>query len=39
VLFTAVIQGRVSEFLDLDAITHSVDPVFFDQPQTAAAEA
>ena len=37
VLFTAVIQGRVTEFLDLDAITCSVDPVFWERPQTVGA--
>jgi two-component system chemotaxis sensor kinase CheA len=38
VLFTAVVQGRVTEFLDFDAITRSVDPVFLEPPQTVAAE-
>jgi two-component system chemotaxis sensor kinase CheA len=39
VLFTAVIQGRVTEFLDLEAVTRSVDPVFWERPQAVAAEA
>jgi two-component system, chemotaxis family, sensor kinase CheA len=39
VLFTAVVQGRVTEFLDVEGIIRSVDPVFFEQPQTIAAEA
>jgi two-component system chemotaxis sensor kinase CheA len=32
VLFTAVIQGRVTEVLDVEGIIRSVDPDFFEQP-------
>ena len=39
VLFTAVVQGRVTEFLDVEGIIRSADPDFFEQPQTVAAEA
>jgi two-component system chemotaxis sensor kinase CheA len=39
VLFTAVIQGRVTEFLDCEKILSSVDPVFREQPETATSEA
>ena len=39
VLFTAVIQGRVTEFLDIEGIIRSADPDFFEQPQPVAAEA
>jgi two-component system chemotaxis sensor kinase CheA len=39
VLFTAVIQGRITEFLDLEGIIHSVDPDLFEQPQPMAVEA
>jgi two-component system chemotaxis sensor kinase CheA len=39
VSFTAVIQGRVTEFLDLDAITGTLDPVFWERPQIAGAGA
>jgi two-component system chemotaxis sensor kinase CheA len=39
VLFTAVIQGRVTEFLDIEGIMRSAEPELFDQPQTALAEA
>jgi two-component system chemotaxis sensor kinase CheA len=39
VLFTAVIQGRVTEFLDAERILSSVDPVFLEQPETATSEA
>lgn len=38
-LFTAVIQGRVTEFLDVEGIIRSVDPDLFEQPQAIAAEA
>jgi two-component system chemotaxis sensor kinase CheA len=38
VLFTAVIQGRVTEFLDVAGILSSIDPVFLEQPQTVSAE-
>jgi two-component system chemotaxis sensor kinase CheA len=37
VLFTAVIQGRVTEFLDVEGIIRSADPDFFEQPRPAAA--
>jgi two-component system, chemotaxis family, sensor kinase CheA len=33
VLFTAVIQGRVTEFLDVEGLIRSADPEFFEQPQ------
>ncbi len=39
VLFTAVIQGRVTEFLDIEGIIQSADPDFFEQPLVGAAEA
>jgi two-component system, chemotaxis family, sensor kinase CheA len=39
VLFTAVVQGRVTEFLDVEGIIRSADPEFFGLPQPAAAEA
>jgi two-component system chemotaxis sensor kinase CheA len=39
VRFTAVIQGRVTEFLDVEGMLGSADPVFFDQPQTVPSEA
>jgi two-component system chemotaxis sensor kinase CheA len=39
VLFTAVIQGRVTEFLDVEGIIRSVEPEFFEQPQIIGAEA
>jgi two-component system chemotaxis sensor kinase CheA len=35
VLFTAVIQGRVTEFLDVEGIIRSADPAFFEQPRQA----
>jgi two-component system chemotaxis sensor kinase CheA len=38
VLFTAVIQNRVTEFLDVEAILHGADPDFFEQPQPLAVE-
>jgi two-component system chemotaxis sensor kinase CheA len=38
VLFTAVIQGRVTEFLDVESILRSAEPDFLQQPQTSAAE-
>jgi two-component system chemotaxis sensor kinase CheA len=38
VLFTAVVQGRVTEFLDVEDIIRSADPTFFDQPRLAGAE-
>jgi two-component system, chemotaxis family, sensor kinase CheA len=39
VLFNAVVQGRVTEFLDLDAILGTVDPDVLEQPHRVAAEA
>jgi two-component system chemotaxis sensor kinase CheA len=38
ILFSAVIQGRVTEFLDLDSIVRSVEPDLLEQPQTIGAE-
>jgi len=38
VLFTAVIQGRVTEFLDVEGLIRSADPEFFGQPQAALAQ-
>ena len=38
-MFTAVIQGRVTEFLDMESILGSVDPDLVEQPQTITAEA
>jgi two-component system chemotaxis sensor kinase CheA len=38
VSFTAVIQGRVTEFLDCERILNSVDPVFLDQPETVTSD-
>jgi two-component system, chemotaxis family, sensor kinase CheA len=38
VLFTAVIQGRVTEFLDIESIVGSVDPELFDPQQTLLGE-
>jgi two-component system, chemotaxis family, sensor kinase CheA len=34
VLFTAVVQGRVTEFLDVEAILRSIDPDVIERPQT-----
>jgi two-component system chemotaxis sensor kinase CheA len=39
VLFTAVVQGRVTEFLDIEEIVRSVDRHFFDPVQPVAVEA
>jgi two-component system chemotaxis sensor kinase CheA len=39
ILFTAVIQDRVTEFLDVEGIIRSADPELFDEPQTVAVEA
>jgi two-component system, chemotaxis family, sensor kinase CheA len=39
VMFTAVIQGRVTEFLDIEGIIRSVDPNFFEEPQALTVEA
>ena len=36
VLFTAVIQGRVTEFLDIEGIIRSADPEFFEQQPVPA---
>ncbi len=33
VLFTAVVQGKVTEFLDVEGIIRSADPDFFEQPR------
>jgi two-component system chemotaxis sensor kinase CheA len=38
VLFTAVVQGRVTEFLDVKGIIRSADPESFAQAQPVAAE-
>jgi two-component system chemotaxis sensor kinase CheA len=39
VLFTAVVQGHVTEFLDVRGIIRSADPEFFEAPQPVATEA
>jgi two-component system, chemotaxis family, sensor kinase CheA len=39
VLFTAVIQGRVTEFLDVEGILRAADPDIVEQPQTVGVEA
>jgi two-component system chemotaxis sensor kinase CheA len=39
VLFTAVVQERVTEFLDLEGIMRSKEPDFFEEPEVVAAEA
>jgi two-component system chemotaxis sensor kinase CheA len=39
VLFTAVVQGRVTEFLDVEGIIREADPGFFEQPHYVVAEA
>ncbi len=39
VLFSAVIQGRVTEFLDVEGIIRSADPDLIEPPQTIAVEA
>jgi two-component system chemotaxis sensor kinase CheA len=39
VLFTAVVQGRVTEFLDVERILGAADPDVVEPPQTIAAEA
>jgi hypothetical protein len=39
VLFTAVVQGRVTEFLDVEGLIRSADPDFFEHPEGALAEA
>jgi hypothetical protein len=38
VLFTAVIQGRVTEFLDVEGILAAADPDVVESPQTIAAK-
>ncbi|HEY7426517.1 MAG TPA: chemotaxis protein CheW [Gemmataceae bacterium] len=38
VLFTAVVQGRVTEFLDVEGILRSTDPDLIEPPQTVAAK-
>ena len=38
VLYSAVIQGRVTEFLDVEGILRTVDPIFFEPPRTVTAE-
>jgi two-component system chemotaxis sensor kinase CheA len=38
VLFTAVVQGRVTEFLDIESIVGSVDPELLDPRQTLVGE-
>jgi two-component system chemotaxis sensor kinase CheA len=39
VLFTAVVQGRVTEFLDIPGIIRAADPGFFEHPRPVAVEA
>jgi two-component system, chemotaxis family, sensor kinase CheA len=39
VLFTAVIQGRVTEVLDIEGIIRQADPNFFEQPQAVLTNA
>src|SRR5262249_44684783 len=39
VLFQTVIQGRVTEFLDLEGIMRNAEPDFFEDPQALAVEA
>lgn len=39
VLFQTVIQGRVTEFLDLEGIMRDAEPDFFEDPQALAVEA
>ena len=38
VLFTAVVQGRVTEFLDVEGVIRSADPDFFETPRLVAKE-
>jgi two-component system chemotaxis sensor kinase CheA len=38
VLFSAVVQGRVTEFLDIEDIVNTVDPHFFDRPEPVSTE-
>jgi len=37
--FTAVVQGRVTEFLDLEGIMRSTDPDFFELAEAVSVEA
>jgi two-component system chemotaxis sensor kinase CheA len=37
VLFSAVVQGRVTEFLDIEGLISTVDPVFFEKAEPVAA--
>lgn len=39
VLFTAVVQGRVTEFLDLEGIMRSAEAEILDEPESVAVEA
>jgi two-component system chemotaxis sensor kinase CheA len=39
VLFTAVVQGRITEFLDVEEVIRSEEPGFFEDQQPAGAEA
>jgi two-component system chemotaxis sensor kinase CheA len=39
VLFTAVVQGRVTEFLDVEGLLRGIDPDVVEPPQTVGAEA
>jgi two-component system chemotaxis sensor kinase CheA len=39
VLFTAVVQGRVTEFLDVEGLLRGADPHFIEQPQPVPVEA
>jgi two-component system chemotaxis sensor kinase CheA len=39
VLFTAVVQGRVTEFLDVEGVIRSADPHFFDAPASGVGPA
>jgi two-component system chemotaxis sensor kinase CheA len=38
VLFTAVVQGRVTEFIDIKGIIRSAEPEFFEQQEPLASE-
>jgi two-component system chemotaxis sensor kinase CheA len=38
VLFTAVVQGRITEFLDVEGVIRSADPNFFEPPGLIARE-
>jgi two-component system chemotaxis sensor kinase CheA len=38
ILFNAVVQGRVTEFLDLEGIMRSAEPDFFEEPALGAVE-